>query len=169
MWKLEHRRRHSTDGLKDDIVLIGHLSDFKELSAAIITLSDSECNRRYSISIQAPYNIDIEINVTGSEIDSITPPFLYGEDLEKSKLPSSHRPLASLQNERGEYFTGDEWTDRNILKVRGNKFGLLSIAEFLNNPLWNSSMHYAYLKAAYNIDGVLDPNSCDLRVQIERT
>jgi len=169
MWKLEHRSRYSTDCLKDDIVLIGQLSDFKVLSEVLITLSGSDCNETYSFAIQAPYSIDIEINTTGIGSDSIAPPFLYGEDLELSKLPISQRPLVSLQNAKGEYLSSDDWNDRNILKIQGNKLGLLSISEFLSNSLWSDSMNYAYLKAAYNNDGVLDPNSCDLRVQVERT
>lgn len=153
----------------DDILLVGCLSDLKELSDILNTLSDSNGGDKYSVSIQAPYRVDMELIAAESKSDPISPPFLYGQDLERTKLPIQQRPIVSLQNEKGEYFSKEEWNGRNVLKILGDRMGLLSIAEFLRNPLWNSSMNYAYLKAANNIDGILDPNSCDLRVQIERT
>ena len=168
MWKIDHRKRYSTDGLRDDIILSGNSTDFSDLSDFVTSVAEKMEHDTCSLPMQGAYRMDLEFTHANKKSDQITSPYLYGVDLEKSKIAISDRPLITLQNEEGAYYSMDEWNDRKILKIRGDRSGLLSLAEFFNNPLWAGDMNYAYLKTAQDYDGILHPNSCDVRVQVER-
>lgn len=75
--------------------------------------------------------------------------------------------FTSLQNKTNDYFSMDDWNDRDILRIYGSNRVLFSLQEFLND-LAGRGEGYSYI-SEYSENENYSNNSPEWRLHVEIT
>lgn len=139
--RIEARRMYRSNGLIDDLVLYGAVEDYL-LFAEFVgkAISSKEPTLMLSES-------DISIEIICDEAE---------EEL-----------FTSLQNKTNDYFSADDWSNRNTLRVYGSGSTLSSLQAFLND-LAGRGDGYSYI-SEYSESYGYSCNSPEWRLHVEIT
>ena len=118
MLQVEHRRMMRINGLIDDFVLHGEPSDYLEFAAAV----ESAIESTEPIKLRTASAFHIEIACKGDSLELYT----------------------SLQNDDDEYFSLDDWEQRDTLRIWGSTPVLRQLHAFLRS-LPDRGQGYSYI------------------------
>lgn len=80
---------------------------------------------------------------------------------------SEEELFTSLQNKTNDYFSSDDWNNRDILRIYGNRSILARLQAFLND-LANRGEGYSYI-SEYSDNENYSNNSPEWRLHVEIT
>jgi len=139
--RIEARQMYRSNGLIDDLVLYAKPVGYHQLADFVGKAISSE----RPILMLSESNISIEITLDESEEELFT----------------------SLQNKTNDYFSSDDWNNRDILRIYGNRSILARLQAFLND-LANRGEGYSYI-SEYSDNENYSNNSPEWRLHVEIT
>jgi hypothetical protein len=139
--KIEARQMFRSNGLIDDLVLYAKPEEYRQFADFIGKAISSE-NPTLMLS-----ESDISIEIIRDEAE---------EEL-----------FTSLQNKTNDYFSMDDWNNRDILRIYGSNRVLSSLQEFLND-LAGRGEGYSYI-SDYSENENYSSNSPEWRLHVEIT
>lgn len=142
MLRIEARQLFSSNGLIDDLIVVGLPQDYVKFSEVVNVALSSEKFER--IKVKDSFIIEVEVNqVHESEI------------------------FTSLQNETNEYYSLKDWENRRILRVKGGREALIELSEFLVD-LSQKGTGYSYI-SEYSTEYGYSIYSPEWRLMVEST
>ncbi len=139
--RIEARQMYRSNGLIDDLVLYAKPAGYHQLADFVGKAISSE----RPILMLSESNISIEITLDESEEELFT----------------------YLQNKTNDYFSSDDWNNRDILRIYGNRSILARLQAFLND-LANRGEGYSYI-SEYSDNENYSNNSPEWRLHVEIT
>lgn len=122
--KVEVRKMFRSNGLIDDVVVLGRPQDYVQFAEVVETAVSSSVAVVFAINL--PFSIEVRMDNSVEEL------------------------FTSLQNKDNKYFSIAEWNERNILRVVGSKNVLRQFNEFLRKMALKEE-GYGYISQFSNI------------------
>ncbi|WP_156804400.1 hypothetical protein [Gallaecimonas xiamenensis] len=139
--RIEARQMFRSNGLIDDLVLYAEPEEYHQFA-----------------------------DFVGKAISSNTPTLMLSESgisIEIIRDEAEEELFTSLQNKTNEYFSMDDWNNRDILRIYGSKSVLTDLKEFLNDLAgWGEG--YSYISEYSEASGY-SSNSPEWRLHVEIT
>lgn len=139
--RIELRQMHRSNGLIDDVVVWGSPDDYIQFADTV----GQAINSNGPVVMKSESDISLEICKDETEEDLFT----------------------SLQNEKNEYLSMDEWNNRNLLRLCGNKSVLESLKVFLKDVSGRGE-GYSYI-SEYSENHGYSRKSPEWRLHVEVT
>jgi hypothetical protein len=172
--EIESRQRYTTFGQIDNIVINLDKPHSNALGLWIMAATLQARHLTYELRLTADSSIIREIRIN-RELDerlgfySRPEKFIWKPTCLQSFKPvpenySHQRPTLYVTNAKGEWFSQEEYWNRDLLCGFGPPGGACMLAEFfLNFGLESSNLGYEYIKYEYGMT-IADEQSCEARV-----
>ena len=139
--RIEARQMYRSNGLIDDLILYAKPEGYHQFADFVGKAISSE----KPTLMLSESDISIEITLDESEGELFT----------------------SLQNKTNDYFSMDDWNNRDILRIYGNRSILARLQAFLND-LASRGEGYSYI-SEYSESENYSSNSPEWRLHVETT
>lgn len=174
---VQARYRYTSNSKVDNLVLRLEKCDATAIGLWILSVLFNPSVDFYRIELAKSERVD-EIRMVGVA-PANTPHFVLQQFRWKPRSVSNSVPFISrpkhgkasvrLTNEKDDWFDETTFLSRNILTGFGDVYGACSVAEFfLNLGLACNDLNYEVLMHQDEHDNLLDNESCEFRVEIDK-